>query len=355
MQGFCGEEDADVLLVTRHFSMRWGGAEHSLAAVVEDLKIAQPKWLWAVSDGGFDPPGRLHSFPLIQRSLRQKAVQEIVAKFQGRLSLIQSLIGPAFVNALPRSVKTVFFVRDVRYWGAWPNYEIGVRRIAKTAYRLTMAPAIAALRREMRIALNCADLVIANSIFMADRIRAFSSRDSLLLYPRTPVEDFIGPTEEDVGTVGVIGDGADKGGLIFRALANRFPEIPFRLHAREVDKTPLPKNVTFAGWERDLKKLYSGLRLVLVPSQVSEAYGRVALEALGHGIPVLVSRVGGLPETVPHTDWTVSDWGNTEAWCASFAEAWRSAPSRRFEAHAFARSRKAMVDEQHRQLIQQLT
>ena len=39
--------------------------------------------------------------------------------------------------------------------------------------------------------------------------------------------------------------------------------------------------------------------LLLLPSQ-TEAFGLVALEALAAGVPVIASRVGGLPEVVEH-------------------------------------------------------
>jgi len=42
--------------------------------------------------------------------------------------------------------------------------------------------------------------------------------------------------------------------------------------------------------------IYACSRLLLVPSQWPEAFGRVALEAMANGIPVLGSVVGALPE-----------------------------------------------------------
>ena len=58
--------------------------------------------------------------------------------------------------------------------------------------------------------------------------------------------------------------------------------------------------VTFAGQlpKNELQKLYSRADVVVVPSIVQEAFGRVALEALVSGTPVVASSRGGLPEIV---------------------------------------------------------
>jgi hypothetical protein len=343
--------EAVALLVTRHFSLRWGGGEHSIAAVVDEMKAARPDWAWAVTDGGFDPPDRLRPLPLMQLLVRRDELCRAAQAFRGRLALIQSLVGPAMLNAMPESVATVYFLRDVAYWDQWPNHERGLRRAAKSLYRTAMAPAVLAFRQDVRLAMGRAGLLVANSAFMAGRIRAFAGRDSLVVFPRTPVA----PAPLPAGTVvGVVGDGADKGGLMVRALARRFPHLTFRIHARRLAAEPLPPNVVVAGWETDHARLYDGVRLMLMPSQVEEAYGRVAAEALGFGVPVLVSRTGGLPEAVPGPDWTVEDYRNPEAWCAAFAGAWDGAPDRRDEAHRFAVARGREVDEQHHYLARQV-
>ena len=341
---------ADVLVVTRHFALRWGGAEHSLAAVIDELRAARPEWIWSVSDGGFDPPDGLRPLPLLQLLLRRRELQRTASCFRGRIALVQSLVGPTMANALSRSVATVYFARDVRYWDEWSNHETGLRRVVKSAYQVAQAPLLALFRRDMRRALGRADLIVANSAFMAERVRVFCGREALVVYPRTPVA--VAPLPEEGAAVGMVGDGADKGGHILRALAARFPDVTFRVYARQLAALPVPSNVVFAGWESDPVRLDHGLRLMLVPSQVAEAYGRVALEALGHGVPVLVSRTGGLPETVPDPAWTVADYQNSEAWCSAFAQTWPVAVSHRGVAYDFARARRQTADEQHRQLVQ---
>jgi glycosyltransferase involved in cell wall biosynthesis len=60
-------------------------------------------------------------------------------------------------------------------------------------------------------------------------------------------------------------------------------------------------NVRFLGpvSQADLPTLYSAADLLVVPSTSEEGFGRVILEALACGTPVLASRRGGIPEALP--------------------------------------------------------
>ena len=61
-----------------------------------------------------------------------------------------------------------------------------------------------------------------------------------------------------------------------------------------------PRNVEFRGVVQpgELPALLRGARALLIPSIWHEAAGKVVLEAYAAGVPVLVSRAGGLPEVV---------------------------------------------------------
>ena len=64
-----------------------------------------------------------------------------------------------------------------------------------------------------------------------------------------------------------------------------------------VKELGLSDKVTFAGWREDVLDIISFLDILVQPS-LNEAIGRVLLEAQGLGVPVIATKVGGIPEVV---------------------------------------------------------
>jgi glycosyltransferase involved in cell wall biosynthesis len=76
----------------------------------------------------------------------------------------------------------------------------------------------------------------------------------------------------------------------------------------------IPDNVTVLGW-RSRQELYDVYRQadVLIMPSLSEGFGLVAVEAMGAGVPVFASRVGGLPEIVlDHVTGRLFEVGNVD-------------------------------------------
>lgn len=65
--------------------------------------------------------------------------------------------------------------------------------------------------------------------------------------------------------------------------------------------------VLLSGYQEDLFELFSGLDIYIMPSR-SEGLGSSALMAMAHALPVIATRVGGLPEIVEDgkTGWLVA-------------------------------------------------
>jgi glycosyltransferase involved in cell wall biosynthesis len=58
------------------------------------------------------------------------------------------------------------------------------------------------------------------------------------------------------------------------------------------------EDVIFAGYRADARELLEGADVCVVPSVWQEAFGLAALEPMARGVPVVASRVGGIPEVV---------------------------------------------------------
>lgn len=123
-----------------------------------------------------------------------------------------------------------------------------------------------------------------------------------------------------------------KGVGIVLALARRRPDIPFviqqswrlapsRVRALEGSIADLP-NVELRPWTMDTRPLYAMARIVLVPSQVGEGWGRVVTEAQLSGIPALASDSGALPESVGTGGITLPRGAPIDDWLAALGRLW---------------------------------
>jgi glycosyltransferase involved in cell wall biosynthesis len=66
---------------------------------------------------------------------------------------------------------------------------------------------------------------------------------------------------------------------------------------RKVREYRLGEKVIFLGWRRDIPRILAACEIVVLPS-LNEAVGIALIEAQAQGIPVVASKVGGIPEVV---------------------------------------------------------
>lgn len=67
----------------------------------------------------------------------------------------------------------------------------------------------------------------------------------------------------------------------------------------EARQLGLMDRIRFLGWQRDMGAVLSGWDIFAMPS-LTEGFPMAALEAMAHGLPVVATNVGGLPELVEH-------------------------------------------------------
>lgn len=117
-----------------------------------------------------------------------------------------------------------------------------------------------------------------------------------------------------------------KGGRIFLEIARHFKDLDFLAvkcwYDPIKDGIDLKSLSNITVWDRkdDVREIYRVSRLVLIPSQWEEAFGRVAVEAAYAGIPVVASDQAGLREALGDWGIFVKNYSSTESWIEKIKE-----------------------------------
>ncbi|QQG47328.1 MAG: glycosyltransferase family 4 protein [Candidatus Woesebacteria bacterium] len=113
---------------------------------------------------------------------------------------------------------------------------------------------------------------------------------------------------------------SDKGGDILLEVIKAFPGQQFLVVSgwRGVsDEFRNSENVTIVDRQYDMREVYGKTKVLLVPSQWEEGFGRVAVEAMVNRIPVIASNIGGLPEAIGKGGILVNEFINPKQWINS--------------------------------------
>jgi glycosyltransferase involved in cell wall biosynthesis len=128
-------------------------------------------------------------------------------------------------------------------------------------------------------------------------------RPTDLVRPMIPVPAEPSPSPPGPFTVGFLGRLERQKGV--EVLLNAFATVrrsrpDVRLRFGGSGTVPIPKGdgISVDGWVPDSHRWFEGIHILAVPSLPWENLGNSPIEALGHGVPVVVTDSGGLPETV---------------------------------------------------------
>jgi glycosyltransferase involved in cell wall biosynthesis len=93
----------------------------------------------------------------------------------------------------------------------------------------------------------------------------------------------------------------------FHGLSGRYPDLKLmyvgdglerEVLERESRALNLEDRVIFTGFREDMEILYASMDLFILPSTCKEAFGRVLIEAMASGKPVIATETGGVPEII---------------------------------------------------------
>lgn len=220
--------------------------------------------------------------------------------FSGFDLIVSSESGPIKGIRKPTGVRHLCYCHTpMRY--LWDLYDDYYQRIGPIG-RLAMRGFTPMLRRYDLRSAEQVDRFVANSAFVAERIRRIYGRASTVIYPPVEINRFISEPEHErtywlwLGAL-VPYKAPDLLVEAFRGLNERLVvagDGPLRAALERL----APPNVTFLGRVDDdaLPALYAGAKGLLFPG--IEDFGIVPVEAQAAGTPVLALRGGGALETV---------------------------------------------------------
>jgi glycosyltransferase involved in cell wall biosynthesis len=200
---------------------------------------------------------------------------------------------------------------------------------------------------------------VANSRFTARVYKEAFGIDADVIYPPVNKRDYLTEAKEKKGNcVTFINPHPYKGANVALDLAGSLPNVNFMFvrgwpldpdYEKElIQKIRKLSNVRLVGNTIDMRSIYTQTRVLLVPSQWEEGYGRVAAEAQVNGIPVIASNIGGLPESVGPGGILISPHAPIEEWSLALNELLsNSTLYDRLSGLAIAHTNRAEIDIDH--------
>lgn len=290
-----------------------GGAEISMYSLLKDLKENFNWEVVSVTDGRYEKTKYNENFnkvPIktLTHKNRFKEIGDIISRFK------------------PDVIITQLMWSDIAL-------ELAKKYSIPSIMRVCKIPIELDLSIDSKISPTA---IISTSESVKNYVKENLNRDSEIIKPLVEVKDYIikdknfEPINNEL--IFMFNPLKRKGGLVFKDIAKKLSKNKFgtvfgwsslkdnknssdfsseyikRITESEGSKFDgsLPnyidfkecKNVKIFEPEDDPKKLYQKIKILLIPSQWEEAFGRVAIEAMANGIPVIASDIAGLKDTV---------------------------------------------------------
>lgn len=150
--------------------------------------------------------------------------------------------------------------------------------------------------------------LIANSPFTASMVSRLTHKDIGLVLPFVDLNRYR-TTKRDRRYITFINPIPEKGVDVAIQIARCLPQERFLFVKGKWDygnssveaslkQISTLDNVEVWDHQQDMRSVYAETDILLVPSQFTETFGRVILEAQINGIPIVAAKVGGIPYTL---------------------------------------------------------
>ncbi len=258
---------------------------------------------------------QIKNFPLWDYLINRYALKKNARKRKEETLWTYGVWAPNFANNFEGEV--FYFVRSESDLGIFKNYNYGMRRFFKFIHIFIEAIPLLIYRNDLKTTFR-KSIIISNSEFMAKQVKKIFNVESKVIYPEINVSKILNSEKfkkSKKDSILFIGDSNVKGLSLILKLTKYFYKENFIIYTRRISSEKKVDNIVFKPWASSSFEIYNQAKLVLVPSQWQEAYGRVSREAFLLKINLLVSNVGGLPETVNfNSKYLIDDFKNINAW-----------------------------------------
>lgn len=142
--------------------------------------------------------------------------------------------------------------------------------------------------------------LIHNSLWIKN-LYNYIGFDSIIVYPPVSYKDYE-VLDRQRKYVTLINLNDNKGGNVLIQIAKKMPDVQFMGVGGGYDtqiRDEKLENITYVNNTPEIKEIYKQTDILLVPSR-QESWGRVAVEAISSGIPVIANPTPGLREALDY-------------------------------------------------------
>lgn len=297
-----------ILVFDKYLGYQMGGAQNSLHSLLKELK-GDFKFVGCdVKKSFFAEKYKLSDwkverikikefpkFPYFEYWFNRKRIKKFILAQEADLLITQGMWGALAVSAF--NGKKIYFIRDEYQLNKIAIYQKGIKRFFKLIYLFIQTPFIWRIFKDNKRAIRESDLIIANSSFIAKKIEEKFKRESEIIYPLINLDKII--NKDKTGQyITCIGSEIIKGREIIERIAKQMPDNNFMIVGRNFLELEQKNNILYFPWTKNIEEVFKMTKILLIPSVINEAFGRVAIEAINFGVPCIGSNRGGISEVL---------------------------------------------------------